>query len=135
MKATPDSAPASYDSVMSLYSEVVEALVHDSDAVFDAETMFCAEVERLAAQSAPTEQVECTCAAKDMPFGRCCKAPVLNADRAAAQVEPVRMLTGDDCREHLSRPWLTVEEDAAIAAFCAVNRGKRIPADGEVRNG
>ena len=53
----------------------------------------------------------------------------------AAQVEPVRMLTGDDCREHLSRPWLTVEEDAAIAAFCAVNRGKRIPADGEVRNG
>lgn len=55
MKATPESAPASYDSVMSLYREVVEALVHDSDAVFDAETMFCAEVERLAAQSAPTE--------------------------------------------------------------------------------
>ena len=40
----------------------------------------------LVAQSAPLQQAECTCAAKDMPFGRCC--------RAAAQVEPAE-LTND----------------------------------------
>lgn len=55
-KATPTTppAPASYDSVMALYKEVMEALLFDSDSVADAETEFLAEVERLAAQVAPS---------------------------------------------------------------------------------
>ena len=54
--------------------------------------------------------------------------------RVTAQVEPVRMLTQVELTAALD---LTDTFDAiqanAIRAFCRVNAGKRIPADGEVR--
>ena len=56
-KATPTLSPATVDSVMALYREVVEALLYNSDAVADAETEFLAEVERLAAQAAPSSAI------------------------------------------------------------------------------
>jgi len=52
---TPDSTPASADSVMAAYKEVVHAIFYDEDSVAEAEATLRAEVERLAAQSAPTE--------------------------------------------------------------------------------
>lgn len=36
-------------------------------------------------------ETECTCAAKNMPFGRCCKAPASVVLRAAADVEDRRV--------------------------------------------
>ena len=52
------------------------------------------------------------------------------AMRGAAQA--VRMLTDADCREYLNGSWLTKDQDDAIAAFCAVNAGRTIPADGVI---
>jgi len=158
-KATPDSVPATYGSVMALYKEVVHTMLHDEEGVFQAEAEFRAEVERLAAQSAPTEpirpnpellglaggragfdceyappavaqsaplqQAECTCAAKDMPFGRCC--------RAAAQVEPPSMPSSEwlaeaerlasVCRTHIA----TLEDHRALNAHLS----KRVTAQVE----
>ena len=54
--------------------------------------------------------------------------------RASSGATPadVRFMTSDDLQERIGRAWLTHEEDAAIAAFCAINAGKRIPADGVI---
>lgn len=61
------------------------------------------------------------------------------ADRAAAQVEPVRMLTEDElhecCGGCTSNAAIKTWMRRAVADFCLVNRGRVIPADGEVRNG
>ena len=72
-------------------------------------------------------------------WGKSAHNPFKDADRAAAQVEPVRMLTEDELHECCGgctsnaaiKTWMRY----AITWFCKVNAGKRIPADGEVRNG
>ncbi len=56
----------------------------------------------------------------------------LGQSNAGATTQAVRFMTSDDCQEHIGRTWLTHEEDAAIAAFCAVNAGRTIPADGKI---
>ena len=57
----------------------------------------------------------------------------VDADRASSgAAQAVRMLTDADCREYLNGSWLTKDQDDAIAAFCAVNAGRTIPADGVI---
>lgn len=51
---------------------------------------------------------------------------------SGATTQAVRMLTDADCREYLNGSWLTKDQDDAIAAFCAVNAGRTIPADGVI---
>lgn len=55
----------------------------------------------------------------------------------AAQVEPVRMLTEDElhecCGGCTSNAAIKTWMRRAVADFCLVNRGRVIPADGEVR--
>jgi len=59
------------------------------------------------------------------------------SDRAAAQVEPVRMLTQPELNDvALSEKvgWGPGEYVEAVQrAFCRINAGRVIPADGEVR--
>jgi len=89
-------------------------------------TAFALGIEVAVAQSAPlAQQADCTCEAKDMPFGRCC--------RAAAQVEPPSMPSSEwlaeaerlasVCRTHIA----TLEDHRALNAHLS----KRVTAQVE----
>jgi len=124
-KATPDS-------VMALATDLWHA---DGGEPFRIKrNELRAEVERLAAQSAPLQQAEPPRPHTTANIEALCKT------RAAAQVEPVRMLTEREIYEALvpsindvPRISMFDAHRAVQRAFCRVNRGKRIPADGEVR--
>lgn len=187
-KATPTPPPAyeavtiqALDAAFAQEIRTVSSLEYNSNEMCRA---FYANLRArlvegcLAAQSAPLQQADCTCDARDMPFGRCCRAAAqveppsmpssewlaeaerlasvcrthiatledhreLNAHlskRVTAQVEPVRMLTEreiDDITEMYDTGRSQGAYDCAVAIlhkFYDVNRGRVIPADGEVRS-
>lgn len=90
------------------------------------------------AQSAPLQQADCTCDARDMPFGRCC--------RAAAQVEPPSMPSSEwlaeaerlahqywDVRIMATRDRATREEVNEAWADFRAHLSKRVTAQVEPR--
>lgn len=110
-------------------------------------TAFALGIEVAVAQSAPLAQQAAEPTYTDdleLRYAEVCEERdhlrAVLADRAAAQVEPVRMLTEREIYEALvpsindvPRISMFDAHRAVQRAFCRVNRGKRIPADGEVR--